>query len=264
MTRYGSRYFVIILTMPVFVATCVLAIGCGGDSVSSATVASMPITKVQAIAYADAVNVRAGDLPGLGVGVPPAKREITRGPFAPAMEKCDPTVVHAGKVVGIISRHFVRATAHKPDSSRSLNFTATEGVQSIVYVMESAGLASKELATIDGARGRICAKRFLENETITAVQKHANSEKPLYSQVSASTLTSSPLRGVSTFGLRMTAPVAVPGTVHVRYYEDFLGFVVGRALVILSDDGYRPRAFPSGVERYLLTVLYRRAHTRKL
>ena len=123
MTRYGSRYFTITVTMFVFAATCVLVVGCGGTDGSSATRGSMPIARAQAIAFAGAVNVRAGDLPGLRGGQPPAKREITRGPFAPAMERCDPTVVRVGKVVGIISPHFTRPTTRKPSSSMSLNFT---------------------------------------------------------------------------------------------------------------------------------------------
>jgi hypothetical protein len=225
----------------------------------------MPITRAHAIVFADAVNLRAGDLPGLKGGQLPEKREIMLGPFEPVMKNCDPAMIHSGDVVGIISPYFTRATAHKPGSSMSLNFASTEGVQSVVYVMESPTLASRELATIDSARGRACVKRFAENETATKVRKGASAEKPLFSHVAVSALPSSPLRGVSAFGLRITAPVAASNTIGgVHYYEDFLGFVVGPALVMLIDDGYNPGAFPLVAEQHLLTVLYQRAKTHKL
>jgi hypothetical protein len=49
-------------------ATIVLAAGCGASSHTSASIATLiagpPITNAQALAYAHAINLRAGDVPG--------------------------------------------------------------------------------------------------------------------------------------------------------------------------------------------------------
>jgi hypothetical protein len=246
-------------------ATCVLVVGCGGNDVASATRAGMPITRAQVIVYADAVNVRAGDLPGLGGGMPPTKREITRGPFTAAMEKCDPTVIHAGKVIGIISPHFTRSTAHKHGSSKGLSFTSTEGVSSSVYVTEGPRLASREVSALNTARARLCAKQFFMNEKVKGVGERHSEEKRLYPEAEVTALSTSAFPDRSVFGLRLAAAVSISeGSGHTTYYEDFLGFAVGPTLIILSDDGYNPRAFPSAAERHLLAVLYQRAEAHKL
>ena len=71
---------------------------------------------------------------------------------------------------------------------------------------------------------------------------------------------------VRVYGLRMAADSAleVPGTTgRSNYYEDFLGFAIGRAVITLHAIG-DPRPFPSATEGRLLSLLYSRAEAHKL
>lgn len=252
----------IVATVVVLATAGGLAAGCANSSPASSGGVSTAFTKAQAIAYADAVNLRAGAVPGFLGGLLPHKREITHGPFGGAMERCDGGVV-GGEVIGIISQGFTRDIARRAPPSAQLSLASDEEVQSAVFLTGSASLASREFAAIDSARARPCLKRLYEEETATKVRKGASAEKPLFSHVEISALRS-PLRGVSVYGLRMTAPVALSGTKgHFIYYQDSFGFVIGPALITLSVAGYDPGVLPSATERRLLALLYQRAEAHK-
>ena len=89
--------------------------------------------------------------------------------------------------------------------------------------------------------------------------------KLIFSHVKVSALRS-PVQDIPAYGLRISSDFAIktPGTKGPsRYYEDFLGFAVGPAVIVLSDTS-SPRPFPAATERRLLSLLYSRAKAHKL
>jgi len=203
-------------------------------------------------AYADAVNVRLGDVPGFVGGLAEPKREITHWPFAPEMEECGAIAARAGNVLGISARRLAGSSAQERDP-----FFA----QTVVFVANSATLTSREFAAIDSTKAPSCLKRLYEVQNAAAVRKGAS--KPLFSEVEVSPLPS-PLPRLPVYALRMTARVATSGgSGRARYYEDSFGFVRGPALITLTVAGYDPPARSSVTERRLLEVLHRRAESHE-
>ena len=135
--------------------------------------------------------------------------------------------------------------------------------------MRSAALASREIAEVEAASKSsavaTCLKRHLEEERANVGEgskSGGSAGKPLFSNVELSKL-SSPVQGIPAFGLRITADfrIKAPGTKGpFRYYQDFFGFAVGSAVVVLSDTG-SPQPFPAATEQQLLSLLHSRAST---
>jgi hypothetical protein len=201
-----------------------LACGCGGTSAPAKASSSQAL----AMALANAINLRASDVPGF-VGRFQRDRPAPNGPLGGA---CGATV---RGLVGFDSQRFGRGgTVLLP----------TEGVSSSVYVMESEAAAARELALLGSARTRACVK----NATTIEVFPLASLLKPL--------------RVVGTRRIRELAftPRGVPG--RSRVYLDEAGFVVGRALVDLLALG-SPHVFPLATERRLFSLLYNRATAQK-
>jgi hypothetical protein len=107
------------------------------------------------------------------------------------------------------------------------------------------------------AKPGACLKHLLVTEDLPTRSGGSTVEEPLFTHIEVSAL-SSPLRGVQVYGLRMTArnAIEVPGTKgSSNYCQDYLGFVVGPAVITLNAVG-DPRPFPSTTERRLLSLLY--------
>jgi hypothetical protein len=246
-------------------ATAALLAGCGKSSRASTGTANTHVT-AQDITYADAINLRAADVPGL-VGAKLTRQRPTRsGPFGTEMETCDGGVVGAGAVIGISSQRFRRSNErHGHVLSFSDTLLPIESVHSAVYILRSAALAFQDFTAANSARARACLKHLILSEDATTRREGASHSEPLFAQVEASSLPS-PLRGVSGYGLRITAALAIeaPGTEgRSKYYEDSFGFVIGRTVITLNTTG-DPQPFPSASERRLLSLLYCRAEAHKL
>jgi len=241
-----------------------LATGCGNSNVDAASGARAPISRGQAIAYAEAVNLRASDVRGLVGARLPRRRETRSGPFGSLMESCDGGVTHSGEVIGVMSQTFERNNAQHLGTDFLYNFLPLiESVYSAVYLMRSDALASHEVAAADSARARTCLKRLFMRENPTTKAEGSSVKDPLFTHIDVSGL-ASPLRGVPVYGLRMTADFGAPGTKgRSRDQEDFLGFAVGQTVITLTDTG-DPRPFPAITERRLLALLYSRAKAHSL
>jgi hypothetical protein len=255
-------------------SSMLLATGCGtGSDAASASRASPSTSKTdtsvkeaQAITYAQAVNLRAGDLPGLvTVG---GSRSSENAPLGGLGSACHVVTAPAGSLGAVSSPTFQR---RQQSTGHTTSYLPVEAVSSGVYVVRSAALASREIAEVRAAATSsavvICLRRHLEDERANVGSEGAKvgvpAGKPLFSDVQVSVLPS-PVQGVPAFGLRISADFAikVPGTKGAsRYYEDFFGFATGPAVVVLSETS-SPRPFPAATERRLLSLLHSRAEAQ--
>jgi hypothetical protein len=239
-------------------AIAMLLAGCGsgGGSSGSKEIASgtgLSAVQQRALAYARAVNLRASDLPAL-VGDRRGERVAKSYPFA----QCGRGISHVGQVLGVFSQGLGSKMKRRRGNSYTLSLLPTERVSSAVYVMQSAGIAARDLAAARGAEIRACIKRALEGGTV-------EKGEPIFSRIDVSTLPS-PWRPRLVFGQRVTASLGLsPSSTGGRtpYYEDLFAFTVGPAVVTLDAIG-DPRPFPAGTERRLLALLHRRAEAHAL
>ncbi len=235
-------------TMLALAATAVLLAGCGSSSSASSTGESTPLSP-RAFAYANAVNLRAADLPGLAASRLRLKNAKTRHGWLDPVEGCDGG--GGQKVTGIISPGFSASLDH----GGILTLLPLEVVQSTVFPAVSPATASRALQAAVSARGRACFKQFFGS---AESQGGDRSREPVFTQIEVSA-PPSPLRNVRVYGLRTTAKSDF-GTTKGRsnYYEDFFAFIVGSTVITLNATS-DPHPVPAGTERRLLSLLYSRA-----
>jgi hypothetical protein len=237
--------------------------GCGGSShtssssaapgtvrVNSLRRAEPPVTKAQA-AYAHAVNLRAGDVPGLAASRLHLPK--TRHGWLDPVEGCDGS--GGQKVTGIISPRFSASLDH----GGVLTLLPLEAMQSTVFPAVSPVTASRELQSAVSARGRSCLKQILGS---TENQAEHGRREPILTQIEVSA-PPSPLRNVRVYGVRMTAKSDFGTTSRSNYYEEFFAFVVRSTVITLNATG-DPHPIPPATERRLLSLLYSRAKTHAL
>jgi hypothetical protein len=232
------------------IATGALAAGCGSSGGSSAgsgsPIAGTSITKARAVAYAQAVNLGAADLPGSSI----IKAEGEgRAPTVAGVEfeRCAGGVSPERRIVDIHSPGFRVASASKGGR-----------VRSAVEVMPTAALAARNNAVARSARSRACFARALPEQS-TGPLRHG--------PVSISSLPT-PLPGADgSYGLRLTTTVIGRnlrgGEIRTRVYMDVFGFVSGPAEINLTAIGVS-RPVPSATEQHLLPLLFSRAREHKL
>lgn len=229
----------------------VLVAGCGAASVGTISLGG-PVSESRAIAYANAINLRPSDVHGLVGSTVALRRETKYGPSGSLGERCAGGVDALGQVFGVLSQRFVRSREHRS------GFFPIESVFSAVYVFRSDATASHEVSVLASARARSCLKRDNFDQMTTT---GAKSER-LFTDVIIAPLSLS-AGSVSAQGHRVTATAAafleVPrARDRPNYYEDFLGFSVGPAVITLHATG-TTRPFPAATEQRLLSLLYRRA-----
>jgi hypothetical protein len=235
----------------VSVVVAVFVAGCGasrGDSYPRRSV-----SEAQTVAYAHAVNLRPADVRGF-VGSTAALRRKTRyGPYGTLGERCAGGVTQPGDVFGVLSPTFRRR--HGLESG---SLPIDESVFSAVYLLRSDAMASHEVSVFASARARSCLKRDNYDQVSTTGTK----SDPLFTDVKIAPL--SLLAGsVVAHGHRGTAvEAAFLEAPHMRgrrnYYEDFVGFSVGPAVITLHATG-STHPFSAATEQRLLSLLYRRA-----
>jgi hypothetical protein len=209
---------------PLLVPLCVSTLGCGSAQAPAAVASGVPVTKASAVAFARAVNVRAGDLSGMeAVGI--EHSAPNSGIAAFRFAEC------AG---GISPARIVA------DVRSVLLWTSTNlqwrGIQSHVAVMPSEALARRNLVASTSRRGLRCER----SRGDTSV---------------------SPIRMVLPGGAHVAGSriaLSQGGSGHRLDYKDFLRFVAGPAEVVLVAAG-SAHPVARGTERELLGVLYRRA-----
>lgn len=211
----------------------------------------MPLSP-RTFAYANAVNLRAGDVPGLAASRLRLKTPKTRHGWLDPVEGCDGG--GGQKVTGIISPRFFASLDH----GGVLSLLPLEAVQSTVFPAVSPVTASRALQAAVSARGRACFKRFFGDAESQAEHR---SRQPVFTQIEVSA-PPSPLRNVRVYGLRTTAKSDFGTKGRSNYYEDFFAFIVGSTVITLNATG-DPHPVPAGTERRLLTLLYSRAEAHK-
>ena len=236
-------------------AAAALAAGCGSNAASAGDTASEQ-AQARAFAYANAVNLRAGDVPGLAASRLRLKTPKTRHGWLDPVEGCDGS--GGQKVTGIISPRFLASLDH----GSVLSLLPLEAVQSTVFPAVSPAIASRALRAAVSARGRACFKQFFGSAESQAEHR---SREPVFTQIEVSA-PPSPLRNVRVYGLRTTAKSdfgTTGATGRSNYYEDFFAFIVGPTVITLNATG-DPHPAPAGTERRLLSLLYSRAEAHKL
>jgi hypothetical protein len=197
--------------------------GCGGSHVSDPSTPTVAVTQASAVAFAQAVNLRAGDQPAMEAVGP---ERIAPSPEAsdPAFAGCDGEIDPDRILIN------VRSTLLSTRGERDRRI-----IVSRVTVLPNEALAHRNLAAFSGPRGLHCARR--SGTTIS----------PL----------SIPLPGgARAVGERVTAPSE--GPTHVLGYHDIVGFVYGPAEIVLTAAGFS-HPVATQIEQHLLGVLYRRA-----
>jgi hypothetical protein len=213
---------------------------------SSSPTPSAAITSQQALAFANAVNLTAADVPGFTVSSRHGGSDSTgEKRLEREMSQCAGL---AGSAKGI---------AEASSKSFQLKHSILDfGVSSEVAVEPSAAQASRGLAAIRSAHVRGCFSRYLG-----AVLKGERFGGPTVGPVTIQSGTP-PAPGASgSFGWRVTATFFVRG-IRVPLYLDFLGFVDGPAEVTLLSSGLL-RPFPAAVQQHLFSLLLSRAEAHR-
>jgi hypothetical protein len=211
--------------------------GCGSSSSASSTGEGASLS-LRAVAYATAVNLRAGDVPGLAASRLRLKNPKTRHGWLDPVEGCDGG--GGQKVTGIFSPGFSASLDH----GGILSLLPLEVVQSTVFPAVSPVTASRALQAAVSARGRACFKQFFGS---AESQGGDRSREPVFTQIEVSA-PPSPLRNVWVYGLRTTAKSDFGTTGRSNYYEDFFAFIVGSTVITLNATA-DPHPVPAATER---------------
>jgi hypothetical protein len=227
--------------------------GCGGSTTTAAVPRASALatpTKAQATAYAQAVNLRAADLPGMSVAEleresPPSK------PMGRELERCVGTVNPDLRIVKIISAKFAGAVEAQH-----------EQINSNVEVWPTATLAARNNAASQSRRATSCAERLLPR-----LLAKSSGARVHYGRVTVTRLPD-PLPGVDgSFGIRIAVailgvPAAIEPTQPSLYIDGF-SFLSGPAEVSMLATAY-PQPVSEEVSTHLLGLLHSRAEAHKL
>jgi hypothetical protein len=203
---------------------------------------STPISKAHAVAFAHAVNLRAGDVPDLRSfgrrGGDAAGQVVSLWFRLTPMSGCGSA--DRGEEFDVFSPIFRRLDTKRIGRHVSL---PAEGLQSKVAIKQSAAEQERDFAA------HLCDEAHFE----AARRSARRQDLP------------SPLPGVRVLGVRTwrTAPRAWFGTANVTMYSDGFSFVVGPAEIVLAITS-APRPPRAELEQRLLSLLYGRAEAHKL
>jgi hypothetical protein len=207
--------------------------------------------------YGKAVNLRGGDVPGMGTLV--AGFETHNGP---PFDSCATHVGASGEVVGIESPWFVRSRGQRHlRAGVIVGRPPVEGVHSVVYVMRGPDLASRSVAALRRSGAPGCVELL----SAKPASRRLVGREPYKLDIRASSLPF-PLAAVAGYGVRVSGTLAAAlyhQSKRSAFYEDTFGFAVGPAEIVLHADG-AARPVPSAVEGRLLSVLYDRAKAHAL
>jgi hypothetical protein len=221
----------------VVISVVVLAVFAGGVVVAASGGESTPISRAQAVAFAHAVDLRPGDVPGMRSfgGREPnglvVSFQLTPAPGCGSAEN--------GEEFDVYSPTFRRlGGTHGGYSS-----LPAEGLHSKVSVKQSRAQQERDFSA------SVCDNAH--NEALVRSATHQ--------------VLPSPLPGVHVFATRDSriAPRAMFGTANVTLYSDRFRFVVGPAEIVLAVTS-APRPPRTGLERSLLALLYSRAVGQRL
>jgi len=200
-----------------------------------------PKARVQARAFASAVNLKASDLPGFHVSSEHQHPGAAEKRAEPELLQCVGAAGAKKTAVEVGSKNFERGAS-----------VITQSVSSQVTVARTAALAAKELASIRGGHLQGCLSRYF-NQLLRSQNLHGAKVGAVSTKHG-----SPPAPGTGgSFGLRFTETLTLRG-LRIPFYVDILGFVKGRAEVSLFTFGV-PRQFPAALEEQLFSLLLERA-----
>ncbi len=221
-----------------------LLAGCGAASaVGTSTSASGPISNAQAVAYAHAVNLRAGDIPGFASHG--AELEAPKpGRLALAEIRCSGTTNPARRIARIESAEFSAGRG-----------SHSELVKSAVEVWPTPTVVAVNNGPHHRSRSRVCFARFLR-----ALHHRMNVERK--GQIGPFTITTAPipLSGAVNGSLTRVDETRLLGTATLRahIYRDILGFTTGPAEFEVEAIGFG-HPVPASIEVRTLQLLLDRA-----
>jgi hypothetical protein len=214
-----------------------------------------PLSKAQAIALAQAINLRASDVPGFKASPREEKTHETA-----AEKRLEQEMLRCVGASGLGSAFgsgrgsgFGKSLAE----GRSKDFKLEHGilnlsVHSEVSVAQSAALASRDLSALRGSRVKACLSHYL-NLFFKAGVHPGTSIGPVSIQSGTP-----PAPGTSgSFGWRISATFTVR-RIPVPFYFDILSFAYGPAEVTLFSSGL-PAPFPAKAQENLFSLLVARA-----
>jgi hypothetical protein len=225
--------------------------GCAGDTRSASAGhsgglahAGAALTRARALAFAQAVNLTASDLPGFTVAPRREGESATEARLQRRLLACVGSAAFGDQLVEAKSKSFELKRAILDLS-----------VSSEVGVAQTAALAAAQLAAIRSARVRGCFSAYLDS-----LMKGRRPRGAAVSPVSISA-GSPPAPGTTgTFGLRITATFTI-ARARLSLYVDILGFVLGHARVTLVSSGTL-RPFPAAIQERLFSLLLSRARAQ--
>jgi hypothetical protein len=235
--------------------------GCGATD-SPAVLArhdtGTPITKAQAAAYAQSVNLRAADLPDMNASKPehegkaPTRLEL-------ALARCDGEQDPLRRVLNRVSPTFTNSAEYEYEDE---NESEHEEIHSSVEVLPNQTIAAKHNAAQISPRGLDCIRHFIP----VAIAK-SNTRRLHYGPVTLHHLPN-PLPDVpGSFAVEITTSVlGIPRQIAAsppHVYIDILGFLSGASEINLTATGF-PEPVAEEAEQRLISALYTRADTNKL
>ncbi|MGH2852932.1 MAG: hypothetical protein ACRDLF_01910 [Solirubrobacteraceae bacterium] len=203
------------------------------------------IAKARAVAFAHAVNLQAGDLPGF-TGDGSETEAPTLGRYGLEYNRCRGGVDPPRRIAGVYS---VELSAGRAFYGKV--------VKSAVEVWPTPALVALNNARSRSARGQACLVRFLE-----AVHKQINRERKGRRQIGPFTVTTAPnpLPGVSHGFLTTINETRLlrTGAVRAHVYRDIFGFIADSAEIELEAIGVG-HPLPTSTEEQALRLLLGRA-----
>jgi len=225
------------------VALAAVATRADAVAVAKTSAGRRSFTKVQAIAFAHAVNLTAADVPGFKVSSEHEHETAAEKRLEHEMLRC----------VGALGSHHGIVEMGSKEFERETN-TGDESVQSAVSVARTPALAAKELAAIRSPHVRACLAHYLD-----LLFKSHRYHGATVSPVSISQGTPPAPGATGSFAWRITTTITLH-SVTIPIYIDIFGFVDGPAEVSLFTAGV-PRPFPAATEERLFSLLLTRAKT---
>jgi hypothetical protein len=224
-----------------------LLAGCGGtvSAVDTTRSASGPPPEAQALAYAHAVNLRAGDIPGFTS----SGNEIQApkpGRLALEEIRCSGAIDPARRIARIESTEFSAGHA-----------SYSEIVKSAVEVWPTPALVATNNSSSRRSRSRVCVTRFLR-----ALHHRINLERKGRMQIGPFTIKTAPHPfpgAIKTFLTRVDETrLLSSGAIRAHVYRDIFDFTTGPAEIELEAIGFG-RPVPASTEARTLHLLLDRA-----
>jgi hypothetical protein len=231
-------------TAPVTRATAATSVTPGAARASGAT--AKPPTRLQALAFARAVNLTAADVPGFKTSSKKEHETPAEKRLEGELMRCAGAPSSKGQLVQMNSKEFGREDQG-----------AVQSLYSGVSVEQTAAVAAEELAAVRSARGRGCLSHYVDR--LFKSQRYRGAS---VSPVSISSGSPSAPGTTGTFAWRIKIAITARG-IRIPFLMDFAGFVYGPAEVTLFSFGL-PQPLPAAMEERLFALLVERAKTHRL